>query len=303
MVRHFHTREEVQESIAAGGWTIAWGNLVTEAHLVESITPVHSGNPQAWISQHLSSQLEKYEQTLETVSGNVIDEAAQFLRGLQDHRYTGKAEIAGLQVKAGIAKYFSSPRMLSSGELPQQVWQPYFGLRVIKPLPPKEPVQADMPIALDSNTWYKFNNKERTSLALDVVNDGNQLRDGRLKVAARGNYSGQYWQLRPADLTLATYTLCTMWLGSGMCLETSVINEVIRPRLAAAQLCTTPLERQWYIDFEADGTCRLRNAKSMELLTVDTSGKYLTMTDDQESPSCKWALQRAGPIRESGFEI
>lgn len=302
MVLHFHTREEVQGSITAGRWTIAWGSLVTEANLVKSITPVHSSNALAWISQHLNPQLEKYEQTLETVSGNVIDEAAQFLCGLQDHKYIGEAEIAGLQVKAGIAEYFSSRRMLGSGELPQKIWQPYFGLRVTKPLPPKEPEQASTPIALDSNTWYKFVNNERPTLALDVVNDGNQLRDGRLKVAARGNYSGQYWQLRPTDLTLDTYTLCTMWLGSGMCLETSS-NEVTRPRLAAAQPCTIPLERQWYIDFEADGTCRLRNAKSMELLAVDASGKYLTMTDNQDLPLCKWALQRAGPIREGGFEI
>ena len=103
----------------------------------------------------------------------------------------------------------------------------------IEPLPQDGVLEPPNLGSLDSNWWYKIKNPAKPGMALDVVNDGNQERDGKLQMAAEGNFSGQYWQLRPSKISPGAYNLCTMWLGTKMFLDVYG-DDKTRPHLATA---------------------------------------------------------------------
>jgi len=130
-------RNEVRAGIAANGWEIVWGDLINEWDIVTLIVSVPTGTVAGWVEQQVQVQVQKFGQGLDHVSGEVMQQAIDFLTDLLVHHRSGERDINGLGVKAGIATYnrwFKT--MFGSTKLPNN-HQPYIGLRVTKPLPPK----------------------------------------------------------------------------------------------------------------------------------------------------------------------
>lgn len=293
-------RNQVRAGIAAGGWSIVWGDLINEADIITLIISVPTGNVGTWVSQQVDAQVKKFNQSLNDVSGDVVNQATNYLKGLLDRRQSGEREIDGLGVKAGIATYHRKLKtILGSTPLPNN-HQPYIGVRVTKPLPRKGTLAPEPPGPLNSRSWYKIKNAAKPGMALDVVNDGNQLRDGRLQMAVEGNFSGQHWQLRPSKTNSGTYNLCTMWLGSSMCLDVYG-NDKTRPHLATAGNYSG---QQWHIESRGNGTWKLTNLYSGTLvLAADANGSEVHMRDPQTLSASQWILQLVRPITEVGFGL
>jgi hypothetical protein len=130
-------RNEVRAAIAAGGWEIVWGDLINEWDIMTLIVSVPTGTVAGWVEQQVQAQVQKFGQSLDTVSGEVMQQAIDFLTDLLVNRRSGERDINGLGVKAGIATYNRRFKTIfGTTKLPNN-HQPYIGLRVTKPLPPK----------------------------------------------------------------------------------------------------------------------------------------------------------------------
>lgn len=135
-------REKVRARIAAGGWFIAWGDLINEGDLIELIVSLGTSTPAVWVLDQVRAQLVKFGQSLEDVSEDVLNQATSILEQVIKHKISGEWEIDGLGIKAGIATYHRwwqitfQGQVISSTPLPNN-YQPYIGIRVVKPLPPK----------------------------------------------------------------------------------------------------------------------------------------------------------------------
>lgn len=294
MVIRIHTRDEVRSRVTSGGWTIVWGPPATESRLVDFVIPGKSDDIYAWVWRETENQLKQFEQDVSIVCPDVVNQTAQFLSRIFDHKHSGEAECGGLAVKAGTIEYLSESNRPNDNNSRQSIWQSYFGLRITKPLPTSNEHVPRTNGAFLSNFWYKIRSSIEPGRSLDVVNDGNQMRDGKLKVATNGHYSGQYWQLRPSNTTPTTYKLRTMWLGCDMYLTT--YNEAgLRPRLAPAG---SSAGQDWLIDRKEDGTYELSVANcSNRVLVSDENGNGVEMTFDRTSKP-GWILQRDKPIEE-----
>lgn len=108
----------------------------------------------------------------------------------------------------------------------------------------------------DSDTWYRLKNSYKTDThCLDVVNDNDTNSTGLLQMAAVGNYSGQYWQLKLND-DQETYSLRTLFLGPNRQLSVqsdkkTPVLELINP-LAKGQSWTIepwnrPNDGTWFL--------------------------------------------------------
>ncbi|KAH0491832.1 hypothetical protein TgHK011_003239 [Trichoderma gracile] len=284
-------RNDVRRINAADGWTIVYGDLINEADAAELVISVPTGTVAGWVSSQVDAQVQKVQP--EPRSGG-----------------SGERDINGLGVKAGIVTYRRKLKTpLGSVPLPNN-FQPYIGIRITKPLPPKgapAPVQAppgsqpttqSNPNGLDSRSWYRITNPAKPGMAIDVVNDGNQQQEGQVQMAAEGNFSGQHWQLRPSRTQPGAYNLCNMWLGAGKCLDVYG-NDKTKPHLATAGNYSG---QQWSVEKNGNGTWKLSNSYSGPLvLSADASGGGLSLKDPQISPAMMWTLQPIKPITEVGF--
>ncbi|KAK4069185.1 hypothetical protein Trihar35433_5764 [Trichoderma harzianum] len=309
-------RNDVRAANAARGWTIVYGDLINEADVVELIISVPTGTVAGWVSDQVDAQVQKFNQSLATVSDDVVKEATEFLKSLLQGKTSGERDINGLGVKAGIVTYHRKLKTpFGSTPLPNN-HQPYIGIRITKPLPPKgaatgvqvppstqsgvqQPTQSRVPSnGLDSGSWYRIMNSARPGMTIDVVNDGNQQQDGQVQMAAEGNFSGQHWQLRPSRTNPGAYNLCNMWLGSDKCLDVYG-NDKTRPHLATAGNYSG---QQWRVEQQGNGTWKLSNSYSGPLaLSADAYGAELSLKDPQLSPAMSWTLQPIKPITEVGF--
>lgn len=301
-------RNEVRAANAAGDWTIVYGDLINEADVVELIVSVPTGTVAGWISEQVDAQVAKFNQSLATVSDDVVNQATQYLKGLLQGKSSGERDINGLGVKAGIVTYrrkFKTP--LGSTPLPNN-YQPYVGVRITKPLPPKgAPASVQVPPntqpsvppnGLDSRSWYRIKNPAKPGMAIDVVNDGNQQQDGKVQMAAEGDFSGQHWQLRPSRINPGAYNLCNMWLGTSKFLDVYGSDKT-RPHLATAGNYSG---QQWRVEQQGNGTWKLSNTYSGPLvLAADANGGDLSLKDPQVAPAMSWNLQPIKPITEVGF--
>ncbi|KAH1304313.1 hypothetical protein KXW53_005820 [Aspergillus fumigatus] len=124
--------------IAEGGWTILWGDLINEFDVIELIVSIPTGTVGIWVSQQVADQLRKFQQSLKDVSEDVVQEATKYLKELLDKKRAGEWDFEGLGVKAGIATYRRWDYLFGNKFSLPNNHQPYIGLRVRKPLPPKE---------------------------------------------------------------------------------------------------------------------------------------------------------------------
>jgi hypothetical protein len=104
------------------------------------------------------------------VSDDVVQQASEYLTNLLRGKHSGEREINGVGVKAGIVTYYRKLKTpIFTTKLPDN-YQPYIGVCVTKPLPPKGSLAEN---SLDNMLWYKIKNAVKPGMALDIVNDGN----------------------------------------------------------------------------------------------------------------------------------
>lgn len=130
-------RNDVRAANAAGGWIIVYGDLINEADVAQFIISVPTGTVAGWVSDQVDAQVQKFNQSLATVSDDVVKEATEFLKSLLEGKRSGERDINGLGVKGGIVTYHRKLKTpIGSTPLPNN-HQPYIGIRITKPLPPK----------------------------------------------------------------------------------------------------------------------------------------------------------------------
>jgi hypothetical protein len=107
------------------------------------------------------------------------------------------------------------------------------------------------------DTWYYLHPSSDTSLPIDVINDGRAHIDGTLDIRPTGEFSGQWWNIRPVDSDdplqgPQLYVLATMYLGASM-----VLTAGQPVRLAPYQsdgFGRVYQSQHWRISENADGT-------------------------------------------------
>lgn len=135
-------RPQKRAEVAAGGWFIAWGDLINEGDVIELIVSLGTATTALWVQEQVAAQLVKFGQSLGDVSDDVINQATSILEEAIKHKFSGGWDIDGLGIKTGIVTYHRwfqitfQGRVISSIPLPNN-YQPYIGIRVAKPLPPK----------------------------------------------------------------------------------------------------------------------------------------------------------------------
>lgn len=296
-------RNEVRANFVAGGWVAIYGDLINEWDVITMIVSIPTGTIGGWVSEQVNAQLTKFQQSLQDVAPELMNQATAFLQSLWGSKNSGERDFNGLGVKGAFLTYHRRLEWPGGWTKLPENYQPAFAIRVSKPLPPKGSVPTPgtgTSGLLDSHAWYKIKNPAKPGMALDVVNDGNQERDARIQMAADGDFSGQYWQFRPSKFSPGTYNLCTMWLGASRVLDVYG-DDKTRPHLTAAGNYSG---QQWHVESRSDGGFKMTNNYSGSLvLSADAGGSELHLRDPASSPSSQWALLRVRAITESGFEI
>ncbi len=162
------------------------------------------------------------------------------------------------------------------------------------------PVEMSAAGSFDSRYWYKIHPAAHPNKTLDVINDGNQNRDGKIHLAADGDFSGQYWQFRPSRTQPGAYNLVTMWLGKDRALDVYG-DDRTTPHLTAAGNFSG---QQWMIHGHGEGSWRLTNSYSGDLvLAVDDNGDGVHLRDVRGKPASKWILSLDREITQGGFGL
>lgn len=174
-------RNETRAAIAAGGWEIAWGDLVNEFDFGELIIAGVTGTVGVWVSAQINAQIQKFGQSFADISDDVVNQAIEFLKEAMKKRKLGERDFDGLGVKAGIATYHRhmvfkvGGVQVGSTPLPNN-HQPYVGVRVIKPLPPKiPPPSGGLPTTLQKNLGDRIWLENLTMYEGDYLTSSNGL--------------------------------------------------------------------------------------------------------------------------------
>ena len=71
---------------------MAWGDLISEADIVElvisNVIPISAVD--VWVSQQVEVQLRKFSQSLKDVSGDVVNQTTDYLKGLLKRKASGE---------------------------------------------------------------------------------------------------------------------------------------------------------------------------------------------------------------------
>ncbi|KAL2219652.1 carbohydrate-binding module family 13 protein, partial [Thermoascus aurantiacus ATCC 26904] len=114
--------------------------------------------------------------------------------------------------------------------------------------------------------WYHIKNRSHPYLAIDVINDPATIqKDAQIKLVPAGNFSGQFWQLRPSQTSPGSINLCTLFLGTQRCLDVYA-DDKRRPHLPPAGDYSG---QQWQIEGSDTGFWRLTNSYSGPDLLLD----------------------------------
>lgn len=159
--------------------------------------------------------------------------------------------------------------------------------------------------AASPHTWLRLSSLSSPSMNLDVANDPNGVsNDAQLQLTRQGNYSGQFWHVRPSDTSPGRWNLCSLFLGRGMCLDVYGNNKTL-PHLTTAgnysgqqwQLIKKPLHHAWSFSNAYSGD-------DMVLSTVtnpDGSIKLTVESRDDEKMAQMWVVTAIRPITEPGY--
>lgn len=137
-VKQKSDRDQVRAGVSAGGWEVAWGDLVNEfdvaTGVLSSIIP--GGGLAAWVTEQIQAQLRKFGQSLNDISPAIRDQAIQKLQEIVKNGSRGEWNISGLGIKAGVVTYhrwWKIPPFGGWNKLPPN-FQPYIGFRITSAL-------------------------------------------------------------------------------------------------------------------------------------------------------------------------
>jgi len=153
MPEEISDRNEVRAQIADGGWTILWGDVLDEADVITLAAAIPTGTVAGWVAEQVAVQVQEFSQSFADVSEDIIHQATEYLKGLLGGNQSGEADIDGVGAKAGFATYHRKLKLWKFKIPLPNNYQPYIGLRVTRPLPPKgskatiEPVAPVVPVA------------------------------------------------------------------------------------------------------------------------------------------------------------
>jgi hypothetical protein len=130
-------RNEVRAETVAGVWIIVWGDLINEFDIITFAVSLPTATTGVWVSQQIEEQLKKFAKSLADVSDDVLEQATNVVRDTLKGRKSGEWEFDGVGIKGGIVTYRRWWKLFGfKNKLPNN-HQPYIGIRVTKPLPPK----------------------------------------------------------------------------------------------------------------------------------------------------------------------
>jgi hypothetical protein len=165
--------------------------------------------------------------------------------------------------------------------------------------PTAQPSSSPSPSpSFSANTWYRLTNLFLgPTISLDVVNDNGTSSSGTLKMAATGDYTGQYWQIRLSS-TGNTYSLCTRFLGPNRRLDVTS-NNPTTPYLAPTSGDAGEI---WTISTWGDGTWVLTNQFTGSGLHLDTySNTDVPFMGNGDHSGQHWNISEIEPISDVAF--
>lgn len=165
--------------------------------------------------------------------------------------------------------------------------------------------QPSTSISIDPAAYYRLTNAYLgTSQSLDVVNDGPNSR--KLKMAASGNYSGQFWHFvllngpgSPNPHPNPRYSLRTQFRGEGFSLD---VRNNAGTNSRSLQLAPTGnySGQFWSITpwLDSTGTVRLTNDFTGPDVHLDTyADTHEPFLDTGNQSGQHWRMERIGEFR------
>jgi hypothetical protein len=136
-VKQKSDRDQVRAEISAGGWEVAWGDLINEADIATAAIAGFTGGVGlgVWVEQQLQAQMLKFGKSIADISPRIRDQAMDKVQDIVKHARRGEWNIGGLGIKAGIATYHRWWKFRAFGgwqKLPNN-YQPYIGFRLTSP--------------------------------------------------------------------------------------------------------------------------------------------------------------------------
>jgi hypothetical protein len=130
-------RDQVRAEKSAGGWELAWGDLINEADLGTAVIAGFTGGAAVgvWVQQQLQAQMAKFGKSLGDLQPRIRDQALDKVQDIIKHARRGEWNIGGLGIKAGIATYHRWWKFRAFGgwnKLPNN-YQPFIGFRLTSP--------------------------------------------------------------------------------------------------------------------------------------------------------------------------
>ncbi|KAI9761196.1 MAG: hypothetical protein M1840_001996 [Geoglossum simile] len=168
------------------------------------------------------------------------------------------------------------------------------------PLPSSTPQGVNPFKVFESTNWYRLQVFLSPYPAIGVVsNPSTNKTDAQLQLLPEAEVPGQLWQLRRSQTSIGSWNLCTLLLGTSMCLDVYG-DDKTRPHLAPAGNFSG---QQWQIIDRHDGSWSLANSYSGPSLLLDagSSGELRLSERQEESRTQKWILFSTRKITEEGF--
>ena len=165
----------------------------------------------------------------------------------------------------------------------------------INNIPPSSPsMTLNIAVKLfDPRMWYRITNSV-AEYSLDIVND--DTRSGGLKMAATGNYSGQFWQA--VSNGEGTYKLRSLFLGPNRCLDVYG-NDKTKPHMAVSGDYSG---QKWIIGAWGDGTWHLENTYSGKDMYLGTGeGSVALLAANPARVTQRWTFTPTRCITEKEF--
>jgi hypothetical protein len=75
-------RDQVRGGVSAGGWEVAWGDLVNEFDIATGVLSsiIPGGGLAAWVTGQIQAQLRRFGQSLNDISPDIRDQAIKKLQ-------------------------------------------------------------------------------------------------------------------------------------------------------------------------------------------------------------------------------
>jgi hypothetical protein len=134
IIRQKSDRDKVRAQISAGGWEVAWGDLINEGDILTAVISGFTGGAAipAWVEQQIQVQMLKFGKSLNDVSPGIREQAKNKVQEIVKKAMRGEWNIGGLGVKAGVATYHRYWKGPFGGW--QNLWpnhyQPYIAFRM-----------------------------------------------------------------------------------------------------------------------------------------------------------------------------